>query len=63
MGDAVPGLVVNMSFQLPSIKLELVCIQTVNAKRATFVSPMYSRKFTLVNYMHGNGGIHYLYIV
>lgn len=37
MGDAVPGLVVKISCQLPSIKLELVCIETRNAKKATFV--------------------------
>lgn len=38
MGDADPGLVVNMSCQLPSIRLELVCIWTMKDKTTAFVA-------------------------
>jgi hypothetical protein len=37
MGDAVPGLVVKMSCQLPSIKLELVYRETIRLRRQAFL--------------------------
>ena len=44
IGDAVPGLVVKMSCQLPSIKLELVCRETMRSKKANFLCFFLKRK-------------------
>jgi hypothetical protein len=52
IGDAVPGLVVKMSCQLPSIKLELVCRETMNAKKASFPLMLILNLFRFIGYRH-----------
>ena len=70
IGDAVPGLVVKMSCQLPSIKLELVCRETMKwSKRLSldhlsflkkkegkpaFLSRFFLNLFRFIGHRHAN---------
>jgi hypothetical protein len=62
MGDAVPDLVVKMSCQLPSIKLELVCRETIKIKSEAFHFIFFQIIFRLVDCTHINGDVFLLRI-
>jgi hypothetical protein len=59
MGDAVPGLVVKMSCQLPSIRLELVCRETIKIKSEAFHFIFCQIIFSFVDCTHVKGDIFY----